>query len=147
MDKSRIVSDAVRRFLASRRVAYLATADSGAVPHVVPICFVLAGAALYTSIDEKPKRGLPARLKRLHNIAENPQVAVMADRYDEDWTRLAWVMLRGRAEILTEGAEHDQAQTLLRARYSQYGPMRIETLPVIALRIARVTAWGDLAAD
>ena len=140
-----MVSEAVGRFLASCRIAHLATADSDAVPHVVPVCFVLAGAALYTSIDEKPKRGPPARLQRLHNIAENPQAVVLADRYDEDWTRLAWVMLRGQAEILTQGAEHDQAQTLLRARYSQYTPMQIGTLPVIALRIARVTTWGDLA--
>ena len=142
-----IVPDAARHFLASRRVAHLATADADAVPHVVPVCFALAGDTLYTAIDEKPKRGSPARLKRLRNIAENPQVAVIADRYDEDWTRLAWVMLRGRAEILTDCAEHAEAQKLLCARYAQYSLMRLETLPVIALRIARVTVWGDLAAD
>lgn len=142
-----IVPDAARRFLARCRVAHLATADREAVPHVVPICFALAGDTLYTTIDEKPKRSGPARLKRLRNVAENPQVAVIADRYDEDWTRLAWVMLYGRAEILTDGAGHEQAQTLLRARYRQYQAMRIDALPVIALRIERVTAWGDLAVE
>lgn len=146
MGEAALITDAVRRFLAERRVAHLATADSAGVPHVVPVCFVLAGAALYTSIDEKPKAGAPARLKRLRNIAENPEVALVADRYDEDWTRLAWVMLRGRAEILTDGAEHGEAQALLRARYPQYASMRLEGLPVIALRIARVTTWGDLTA-
>ncbi|MEJ0071803.1 MAG: TIGR03668 family PPOX class F420-dependent oxidoreductase [Pseudomonadota bacterium] len=114
------------------------------MPHVVPVCFVLAEAALYITIDQKPKRG--ARLKRLRNIAENPVVAVVVDRYDEDWTRLGWVMLRGPAEILTDGAEHDAAQALLRARYPQLAAMRIEALPVIVLRIVQTTSWGDLGA-
>jgi PPOX class probable F420-dependent enzyme len=76
----------------------------------------------------------------------NPQAVFIADHYDEDWSRLGWVMLRGGAEILDAGAEHDRAQALLRARYAQYRAMPIETLPVIALRIARVTTWGNLSA-
>lgn len=138
--------DAVRDFLSCRRVAHLASADRSGRPHIVPICFVVVGDTLYSTIDEKPKQGSPTHLKRLRNIAENPHVALLADRYDEDWTRLAWIMLHGRAEILTEGAEHQQAQTLLRARYAQYTQMALETLPVIALRIERVTTWGDLMA-
>ena len=66
-------------------------------------------------------------------------------RYDEDWSRLAWVMLRGRAEILDDGDEHDRAQAALRERYAQYRAMRLEPLPVIALRIARVNAWGAVS--
>src|SRR5258705_9856066 len=94
-----------RRFLAQQRVGHLATADRGAVPHVVPVCFATAGDALYITIDEKPKRFGGTTLKRLRNIAENPVVAVVVDRYDEKWEKLGWVMLRGRAEILTEGSE------------------------------------------
>jgi hypothetical protein len=66
------------------------------------------------------------------------------DHWDEDWTRLAWIMLRGRAEILTEGVEHDQAQARLRQRYPQYRTMDLTLLPVIAVRIGRVLAWGAL---
>jgi PPOX class probable F420-dependent enzyme len=84
-------------------------------------------------------------LKRLRNIMANPRAAFIADRYDEDWSRLGWVMLRGAAEILDAGAEHDRAQALLRTRYPQYRSMQIEDLPVIALRVARVTTWGTLA--
>ena len=84
-------------------------------------------------------------MKRLRNIDENPGAAVVVDRYDDDWSRLAWVMLRGRAEILDDGDEHDRAQAALRERYPQYRAMRIEPLPVIALRIGRVNAWGALA--
>jgi len=143
---SGMLSEPQARFLASRKVGHLATADAHGTPHLVPVCFVISEGALYITIDQKPK-GDPRRLKRLRNIIENPVAAFVADRYDEDWTRLGWVMLRGSAEILSEGAEHDLAQTLLRSRYPQYRAMELEDLPVIALRIARVTSWGDLSAD
>jgi PPOX class probable F420-dependent enzyme len=144
MANSHLLSEDERRFLAAARVARLATADRDGRPHVVPVCFALDGASLYITIDEKPKRG--ARLKRLRNIEENPEVALVADRYDEDWTRLGWVMLRGHAEILLGGTEHDRAQALLRARYPQLRAMAIDGLPVIAIRIARALSWGNLAA-
>lgn len=134
-----------RQFVEARRVARLATADRNGAPHVVPVCFALADATLYITIDQKPKRDAGQPLKRLRNIADNPEVAVVVDHYDEDWTQLGWVMLRGRAEILADGAEHDQAQALLRTRYRQLAAMHIESLPVIAVRIARVTRWGNLA--
>ena len=137
-------SEPQRRFLARQRVAHLATADGAGVPHVVPVCFAVAGATLYITVDQKPKRGVP--LKRVRNILANPAVAVVVDRYEEDWTRLGWVMLHGRAEILTGGTEHGEAQALLRARYPQLGAMQIGELPVIALRIARAASWGDLGA-
>ena len=136
---------AERRFLEARRVARLATADGAGTPHVVPVCFALSGRSVYITIDEKPKRGGGRGLKRLRNIAENPAVALVADRYDDrDWSRLAWVMLRGRAEMLASGAEHDEGQALLRARYPQYRDMTLEGLPVIAIRVERTTSWGDL---
>ena len=140
-----MLSDCERQFLAHRRVAHLATADGRAVPHVVPVCFAIAERTLYITIDEKPKRASSFALKRLRNIAENPAVAVVVDRYDEDWARLGWVMLHGRAEILSEGMEHDEAQALLRSRYPQLGAMQIAQYPVIAVRIERTTSWGNLA--
>jgi PPOX class probable F420-dependent enzyme len=133
-----------RHFIDTRRVAHLATADGKAAPHVVPVCFGLLDEVLYITIDQKPKREPPRPLKRLSNIVQNPQAAIVFDHYDEDWRRLAWVMLRGRAEILESGGEHDRAQALLRSRYRQLEGMRIEGLPVIAIRIERVTSWGAL---
>jgi PPOX class probable F420-dependent enzyme len=138
-----MLSDKERRFLAQQRIAHLATAERRAVPHVVPVCFAIRESTLYITIDEKPKRP-GATLKRLQNIAENSAVALVVDRYDEDWTRLGWVMLHGRAEILTEGAEHDEAQALLRERYPQLRAMQIEGCPVIAVRIERTSSWGDV---
>ncbi len=135
-----------RRFLESRRIAHLATADASGAPYVVPVCFALHETALYITIDQKPK-GNPRSLKRLRNIAGNPRVAIVADRYDDDWTRLGWVMLRGRAQILESGAEHDMAQDLLRSRYPQYRSMQLAELPVIAIRVEKVASWGDLTPE
>ena len=139
-----MLSEQQARFLAGCRVGHLATADRRAAPHLVPVCFVVSEGAVYITIDQKPK-GDVGSLKRLKNIIENPVAAFVADRWDEDWTRLGWVMLRGPAEILADGAEHDRAQALLRARYPQYRTMALADLPVIAIRIARVTSWGDLS--
>jgi PPOX class probable F420-dependent enzyme len=139
-----MLSERQARFLASRRVGHLATADARGTPHLVPVCFVVSEGALYITIDQKPKGDFRA-LKRLRNIIENPLAAFAADRWDEDWTRLGWVMLRGPAEILADGAEHDRAQELLRSRYHQYRGMELAGLPVIAIRIERATSWGDLS--
>ena len=133
-----------RAFLLGQRVARLASADARGEPHVVPVCFALEGETVYVTIDEKPKRDAGRPLKRIRNLIENPAVSLVADHYEEDWRRLGWVMLRGRAEILCRGVEHDLAQALLRARYPQYRTMRLETLPVIAIRVRRVTSWGNL---
>lgn len=138
-----VLSDVARAFCDRCRVARLATADTKGVPHLVPICYAIVGNSLYITIDEKPKR-TDVPLKRLRNISENPEIAVTMDRWDEDWRRLAWVMLHGRAEILTDGAEHDEAQERLRERYPQYRNMDLAPLPVIAMRIARALAWGHL---
>ena len=143
-----MLSQAQGRFLDARRIAHLATADARGVPHVAPVCFAIADRTLYITIDEKPKRQAGRPLKRLRNIAENPAVAVVADRYDEDWTRLGWVILRGKAELLSPGgAEHARAQVLLCRRYPQLNAMHIETLPVIAVRVEDVISWGDLSVE
>lgn len=141
------VPDHDRHFVEGQRVGRFATAGRDGMPHVVPVCFALLGDTLYVTIDEKPKRRTGAPLKRLRNIAENPAAAHLFDRSDEAGTRLGGVMLRGRAESLSEGAEHDAAQALLRARYPQLARMRIGDQPVIALRVARSASWGDLSGD
>ena len=142
-----MLTDQQRRFLAGQRVARLATADAAGRPHVVPICYALRGDTVYFTIDEKPKKRPGARLKRLANLQENPFAALVVDRYDEDWSRLGWVMVQGRAEVLEAGPEHDLAQASLRARYPQLAAMRIEGLPVVAVRIDHVASWGRLERD
>ena len=130
------------RFTESQRVAHLATADANGRPHVVPVCFAYLNRRIYIAIDEKPKRSL--RLKRLRNIEENPRVALVLDRYDEDWMRLAWVLVQGTAAVLDRGPEHGRALTALREKYPQYLEMALEGRPVISVTAERVSSWGEL---
>ena len=132
------------RLIRSSRVAHLATADANSRPHVIPVCFVFDGKSIYSPIDEKPKRATPSKLKRLRNIEENPQVAVVIDRYDDDWSKLAYVLVFGQARVLVSGAKHRKAVTLLRRKYPQYRTMRIDRLPMILIRPTRVTSWGAI---
>lgn len=132
-------------FLVRQRVARLATADANGEPHAVPVCFAYAPGAVYVALDEKPKDVPATRLKRVRNIVENPRVALVADRYAEDWSLLAYVLVRGSAELLEPGAEeHGAAVRLLRGKYHQYERMRIEDNPVIAIRPERAVSWGAL---
>jgi len=138
------LSSLVRTFLEQQRVGHLATVSRGGEPHVVPVCYAVADDTIYTPIDEKPKQ--PGRtLQRVRNIEETGRAALVVDRYDEDWTQLGWVLLRGRAELLAPGSpEQARAVELLRQRYPQYRTMRLETQSMIALRIERVSVWGKL---
>ncbi|HEU4340624.1 MAG TPA: pyridoxamine 5'-phosphate oxidase family protein, partial [Candidatus Binatia bacterium] len=97
---ARRLSPKEKAFIRAARVAHLATADDKGQPHVVPICFVFNGKEFFSPIDEKPKRVAPNRLKRLKNIQQNSRVSLVIDHYDEDWRRLAYVMIAGTAEIL-----------------------------------------------
>ena len=87
------LSDEVRAFLDRHRVAHLATADAGGAPHVVPLCYARLDDRLYFVADDKPKRNGPRALRRLANIAANPRVALVVDDYDDDWSRLAYLLL------------------------------------------------------
>ena len=140
-----ILTPEQRRFLEILRVARLATVDASGMPHVVPVCYALAGETVHIVLDEKPKRVDARALKRVRNILANPRAALVADHYDDtDWSRLGWVMLRGTAAILEGGAEHAAALDRLRQRYAQYRAMALDKRPVIALRVERATSWGDL---
>ena len=136
------LSRKVAAFIRAARVAHLATAATGGQPHVVPICFAFDGRALYSAIDEKPKKTAPRKLKRVRNISFNPKVAIIVDRYDEDWRRLAYVLIYGRARLLQKGLRHNAAITLLRRKYPQYRSMALEARPIIVISPIRTVSWG-----
>ena len=142
---SGVLSPEQTAFLVRQRVARLATADAAGRPHAVPVCFAYGRGTIYIALDEKPKDVPPNRLKRVRNILENPSVTLVADRYAEDWGLLAFVMVRGRADLLEPGAEeHGAAVRLLRGKYYQYEQMKIEETPTIAVRAEGVASWGAL---
>jgi PPOX class probable F420-dependent enzyme len=136
-------SPSARAFLERHRVGHLATAGADGAPHVMPVCYALDDAALYFIADEKPKRRTPRELKRLRNVAENPRAAFVVDDWDEDWTRLAWLLVRGPAAIVTDERAHASALALLRARYPQYVGMTLtpERNPIVRITPAHVTCW------
>ena len=136
--------DDVRDLLRRSRSAHLATASADADPHLIPVVFALHDDAIWIAIDEKPKTTL--RLRRLRNIEDNPRAALLIDHYDDDWSRLWWVLLRGPAEVWwpqTWTAERAQAAiAALRARYPQYAQMALEERPLLRLIPERVTRWS-----
>ncbi len=134
----------VAAFLRSARVAHLATSDNRGRALVVPICYVFDGKELYSPIDEKPKQTSPLLLKRVRNIRANPYVSVVVDRYDDDWRRLAYVLITGRAEVLSKGRRHKRAVLLLRSKYPQYRQMAIHDRPIIRITPTRLKSWGKL---
>jgi coenzyme F420-0:L-glutamate ligase/coenzyme F420-1:gamma-L-glutamate ligase len=139
---SSLLTPRASRLIHSARIAHLATADAKGRPHVIPICFIFDGKNFYSPIDEKPKRTTPSKLKRLRNIRENPRVALVVDRYSENWSRLAYVLIVGRARILQRGNTHRQAIRLLRRKYRQYRSMAIDDRPMISITPQRVVVWG-----
>ena len=128
--------------MAQARVGHLATADAQGAPHIIPVCFVLERKKLYSVLDQKPKRAAFTGLRRVRNILANPQAALMADHYEEDWDRLWYILVRGRAELLVEGQERAKAINVLRQKYHQYQDMDIEANPVIKLTPESIVAWG-----
>ena len=143
--KPEVLNEGQTAFLVRQRVARLATADAAGKPHAVPVCFAFARSSIFIALDEKPKKVPVSDLKRVRNILENPEVALTADRYAEDWSLLAFVMVHGRAELLEpDNEEHASAVRLLRGKYHQYETMRIEENPVIAIRPEKAVSWGAL---
>jgi len=137
------LTKAERERIRDARVARLATADAGGRPNAVPICFSLVGGAVVTPIDEKPKTDDPTRLRRVRDIAENPFVVVLIDRYTEEWQDLWWVQLRGRAEALDpDDPNHETAIDALEAKYDQYETHRLHARPVIRIVVGDVISWG-----
>ena len=136
------ISAAMRKRLAEARVARLATVNSRGQPHIVPICFVLDGAVFYTAIDRKPKRIAAGKLTRVRNIEASGKVALLVDEYSEDWSRLWFVLVRGRARLVTTAAERARAVRMLRKKYPQYARgMLSDEAMVIRIEPRTFTCW------
>jgi PPOX class probable F420-dependent enzyme len=136
---------AVRDFLTFERIGHLATADAEGAPHNVPLCYWFNGTHFYFAIDEKPKRGRALALRRMRNIAANPNVALVVDHYEEHWGNLAYVLIHGHAAVVDDREEYVLALRSLRDKYPQYRAMAlsIENNPVVRIDPMRVHVWGE----
>jgi PPOX class probable F420-dependent enzyme len=124
--------------LTAARVARLATTDADGRPHLVPIVFAIDGDTLYSAVDRKPKRS--RRLRRIENARARPDVTVLVDHYEDDWSRLWWIRLRGSARVLDDGSERERALALLRDKYPQYVVEPPEG-PVLAIDVTERREW------
>lgn len=130
------------RLLAGARIGHLSTSDTTGAAHVIPVCYAFDGHSIYSVLDQKPKRTSLTRLRRVKNILANPQVALVVDHYEEEWTRLWYILVTGHAELLVEGDEREQAIVKLREKYQQYRDMDIDLNPVIKITPVKVVSWG-----
>jgi PPOX class probable F420-dependent enzyme len=129
----------MRERFGSARVARLATVDADGRPHLVPLCFALAGDRIVSVVDAKPKR--TPQLRRLANIRAQPRVSVLVDEYDEDWTSLWWIRADGVARIVGEGVERAEAVDALTGKYPQY-QKQPPTGPVVEITVERWRGWA-----
>ncbi|MBZ5597230.1 MAG: TIGR03668 family PPOX class F420-dependent oxidoreductase [Acidobacteriia bacterium] len=140
-------SQAIQTKLQRARVARLATLDEKCRPHIVPVCFACDGPVFYTAVDRKPKRVAPQRLARLRNIRATPQVALLIDHYDEDWTQLWFILVRGKAKLLPKSAREERARAIrrLRRKYPQYAKRMLpEDAPIVRITPKRIISWGSI---
>src|SRR5438132_1109759 len=122
---------------------WVAPADADGSPHVIRVCYAFDGTRFFTPLDEKPKRIAGSKLRRVRNIEARSEVALVIDQYDDDWSRLGYVLVQGRAELLQpENTLHTRVLELLRERYFQYRVMALEKYAVIAITPNSVVSWG-----
>ncbi|MFQ5918929.1 MAG: TIGR03668 family PPOX class F420-dependent oxidoreductase [Thermoplasmata archaeon] len=135
-----------RTFIGAQRVAHMATADAGGEPHVIPVCFVFDGENFYTAVDQKRKRVPPDQLRRIRNLRENAQVALLLDEYQEDWSRLRYLLVRGKASLVEAEGERRRAFHRLEEKYAQYREVDLQNSlgPLIRIDPESVHRWHAL---
>ena len=137
-EDGRMIEEEARRRIAAARVGRLASVSPNGRPHVVPICFALSGDRVVSVVDRKPKRTV--QLQRLENVRRTPDVQLVVDHYDDDWSSLWWIRISGRGRVIEYGNEREEAIDLLVAKYRQYREHR-PTEPALLIEIAQISSW------
>jgi PPOX class probable F420-dependent enzyme len=133
-----VTEDEARRRVTTARVGRLALVDQNGRPHVVPICFAVSGDRIVSVVDQKPKRTV--QLRRLENIRQNPDVQLVVDHYDDDWSVLWWVRISGHGHVIESGTTREDAIDLLARKYRQYREHRPDG-PAVVIDITRIDSW------
>jgi len=139
-------TDREKSLILSSRVARMGTVDTSGKPHIVPVCFAYLDGRIYVPVDKKPKSTAWRGLKRIKNISAHPDVSFLIDNYSEDWSELFYILIHGRAEIVSGGEGYAGSLEALSAKYPQYEKMRLAKagLPVIRIAPERIISWGNL---
>jgi PPOX class probable F420-dependent enzyme len=138
-----VTEEEARARVAVARVARLASIDRNGRPHVVPICFAIADDRIVSVVDDKPKR--TTELRRLDNVREHPDVQLVVDHYDEDWSALWWVRISGRAHVVERDNAREPAIDLLAAKYRHYRDHR-PSGPLLVIEISTISSWEAASA-
>ena len=125
--------------LESARVAHLGLVDEEGHPRVLPVTFALAEDRIWSAVDEKPKRAPGKELARVRFLRRDPRAALTIDRYEEDWTQLAWLQVLGQVSVV-EASDAAGGLAALTAKYSQYGRSPPPG-PLLALAPKRCLFW------
>ncbi|GAC1332268.1 MAG: TIGR03668 family PPOX class F420-dependent oxidoreductase [Chloroflexota bacterium] len=140
---NRALDGAAWQYLDAHRVGHLATVDDAGRPSIVPLCYATDHTAIYSALDDKPKRVRPEELARVRNLRAHPDISLVVDDYSEDWRQLTYLLIHGRADILApEEEDHLNAVVLLRAKYAQYERMPIQDRPIICIHPGRSLFWA-----
>jgi len=132
-----------RELVTNQSIARLATSTSNGEPYLIPITFILDADRIVVVIDDKPKSDGP--LRRVKNIRQNSSVAVLFDHYENDWTQLWWLLIRGDGEIL-EFDDFSEEQKLnipviFKKKYHQYKELNFNAKTFICITINTVSSW------
>lgn len=142
----------IKSIIDKARIARLATVDSKSKPRLVPVVFAFDGEHYYIPIDKKTKQepSRPEKLKRVKNIQKNPNIALLIDEYNEDWTKLYFVMIQGRALLISnkKGEQQNEllllekAHKLLSEKYHHYQKIGIGEY-VIMIYPYKIMSWKN----
>jgi PPOX class probable F420-dependent enzyme len=130
--------DWAQALLEERPVGHLGLLDESGRPRVQPVTFARIGEALWSAVDEKPKRRPGEQLARVRRLRASPACALTVDRYDDDWTRLAWIQVVANAAVLEL---RDDVVAALAARYPAYRE-RPPRGPLLRLDPVHVLWWS-----
>jgi len=126
------------------KVARLATVDQKSHPYVVPVVFVFHENSFFIPLDEKVKTVNSRKLKRVKNIEKNPNVTLLIDKYQNDWKKLFFLMIQGKATVI-DGKKNklmDKIHKLLISKYPQYKKIGIGN-SCISINPTKVTFWNN----
>jgi PPOX class probable F420-dependent enzyme len=143
-DPAVVLTAADRALLAEARTATLATIDPHGRPRLVPICHVVDDdGVVWSPLDDKPKAVDDVRgLARVRDVLRRPEVALLVQRWSEDWTELAWLRLAGRAALVEPADVPGAVVIALRRRYPQYADHDLEHRPMLRMVVERATRWA-----
>ena len=139
------LTPAERDLLSSARRGTLATIAPDGRGRLVPVCFIVIDDVVWSALDEKPKQvSDPRTLARVRDIERDPRVTLLVDRWSEDWSKLAWLRIAGRAELADS---EPSVVAALRAKYPQYDDHDLASRPMFAIAIEAVSGWSASSAD